>query len=222
MTSRNWPNEFVRACATISLLLCWPLAAQTKAPAIALLDAGDAVQWQNWTREAGWQVIAPAGAPGADIDSRVRALAAAVESRDPERIGGPGAGVHRRPRRCQRGGVLRHLAHAGFVGRGRRARRFAQGGDRHQSHLRGEFHQRAGAVDLRRRQQAAGGEVDCRQAQPGMAAGVGRRQRGGAPPVAGEAQARRVPALDRLRDQLARVCALLLDPADEVRRQRAQ
>ena len=80
MTSRNWPNEFVRACATISLILCWPLAAQTKVPAIALLDAADAVQWQNWTREAGWQVIAPAGAPATDIDSRVRALAAAVES----------------------------------------------------------------------------------------------------------------------------------------------
>jgi predicted esterase len=80
MTSRNWPNEFVRACATISLILCWPLEAQTKVPAIALLDAGDAVQWQNWTREAGWQVIAPAGAPATDIDSRVRELAAAVES----------------------------------------------------------------------------------------------------------------------------------------------
>jgi predicted esterase len=80
MTSRNWPNEFVRACATISLILCWPLGAQTKVPAIALLDAADAVQWQNWAREAGWQVIAPAGAPGADIDSRVRALATAVES----------------------------------------------------------------------------------------------------------------------------------------------
>ena len=80
MTSRNWPNEFVRACATISLVLCWPLWAQTKVPAIALLDAADAAQWQNWTREAGWQVIAAAGAPGTDIDSRVRALAAAVES----------------------------------------------------------------------------------------------------------------------------------------------
>jgi predicted esterase len=80
MTSRNWPNEFARACATISVLLCLPLAAQTKVPAIALLDEGDTVQWQNWTRELGWQVIAPAGAPAADIDSRVRALAAAVES----------------------------------------------------------------------------------------------------------------------------------------------
>jgi predicted esterase len=82
----------VRACAIISLILCWPLGAQTKVPAIALLDAGDTVQWQNWTREAGWQVIAPAGAPGTDIDSRVRALATAVEtaiqngSVDPARV----------------------------------------------------------------------------------------------------------------------------------------
>jgi hypothetical protein len=85
MISRNSPNEFVRAC-TISLLLGWSLAAQSQSPAatakpaIALVDAADAVQWQNWTRELGWQVIAPAAAPGADIDTRVRALAAAVEA----------------------------------------------------------------------------------------------------------------------------------------------
>ena len=83
MTSRNWPNEFVRACATISLLLACPLGAQPsskKTPAVALLDAGDIVQWQNWTRELGWQTIAPPSAPGTDIDTRVRALAAAVEA----------------------------------------------------------------------------------------------------------------------------------------------
>jgi hypothetical protein len=57
-----------------------PPAAQPKTPAVALLDSGDAVQWRNWTRDLGWQVIAPASAPAADIDSRVRALAAAVES----------------------------------------------------------------------------------------------------------------------------------------------
>jgi predicted esterase len=57
-----------------------PPAAQAKAPAVALLDAGDAAQWREWTRDLGWQVIAAAGAPGADIDARVRALAAAVES----------------------------------------------------------------------------------------------------------------------------------------------
>ena len=67
----------------VSLLIGWPLAAQSKMPAVALLDAGDTVQWQNWTRELGWQVIAPPtvpGAPGADIDSRVRALAAAASA----------------------------------------------------------------------------------------------------------------------------------------------
>ena len=79
MTSKNWPGEFARACVTISLFLCWPLAAQTqtKTPAVALLDSDD---WQNWKREPGWQVIGPGGAPGADIDSRVRALATAVEN----------------------------------------------------------------------------------------------------------------------------------------------
>jgi hypothetical protein len=90
MTSRNSPSEFVRACATISLLLGWPLgsqaaqtlppAAQSGTPAVALLDADDAVQWRVWTREPGWQVIAPPGTGAPDIDSRVRSLAAAVES----------------------------------------------------------------------------------------------------------------------------------------------
>ena len=84
MTSKNWPGGFARACVTISLFLCWPLAAQTqpaaapvKTPAVALLDSDDS---QNWKREPGWQVIDPGGAPGADIDSRVRALATAVEN----------------------------------------------------------------------------------------------------------------------------------------------
>ncbi|MEO8592437.1 MAG: PDZ domain-containing protein [Candidatus Solibacter sp.] len=78
MISRNWPNAFVRACAIISAL-CLPLAAQNRVPAIALVDAADALTWQNWTREAGWQVITAAAGPN-DIDSRVKALAAAVES----------------------------------------------------------------------------------------------------------------------------------------------
>ena len=91
MTSRNWPNEFARACATISLLAGCTLAA-TKTPAVALLDPDDAVQWRVWAREPGWQVIVPPGNPAPDIDSRVRALAAAVESAiqsgsaDPARI----------------------------------------------------------------------------------------------------------------------------------------
>jgi predicted esterase len=92
MTLKNWRNGFARACATISLLLC-PLAAQqTKAPAVALMDPADAVQWQNWTRDLGWRVIAPEGAPGANIDQRVQSLAAAVAaairdgSVDPARV----------------------------------------------------------------------------------------------------------------------------------------
>jgi predicted esterase len=92
MTLKNWPNGFAGACATISLFLC-PLAAQqTKAPAVALMDAGEAVQWQNWTHDLGWRVIVPAGAPSTNIDARVQALAAAVKagiqdgSVDPARV----------------------------------------------------------------------------------------------------------------------------------------
>jgi hypothetical protein len=73
-------------------LLC-PLAAQqSKAPAVALLDAADAVQWQNWTGELGWRVIVPQGTPSANIDMRVQALVAAVQaaiqngSVDPARV----------------------------------------------------------------------------------------------------------------------------------------
>ena len=80
MISRNWPRGFARGCATISLLL-YPLTAQqAKVPAIALLDGADAAQWRNWTSELGWQVIAPEGANIPNIDARVQALAAAVES----------------------------------------------------------------------------------------------------------------------------------------------
>jgi hypothetical protein len=92
MTSKNWRNGFVRACATISLLL-WPLAAQqAKVPAVALLDPNEAVQWQNWTHDLGWRVIVPEGAAAPNIDQRVQALAAAVSaairdgSVDPARV----------------------------------------------------------------------------------------------------------------------------------------
>jgi predicted esterase len=50
-----------------------------KTPAIALLDSGDAPQWQNWTKELGWQVIAPTVPAGANIDVRIQAVEAAVE-----------------------------------------------------------------------------------------------------------------------------------------------
>jgi predicted esterase len=70
-------------------------AAQTaanKPPAIALLDAADAVEWKNWTRDLGWIVLAPAGPANPNIDVRVQELAKAVEGAvksgeaDPARI----------------------------------------------------------------------------------------------------------------------------------------
>src|ERR1039458_6307334 len=79
MRSKNWPNAFAPACALPSLLFRTPRAAQLK-PAIVLIDAGDAAQWQAWTREAGWQVITGEAAPNASIDTRVQTLAAAVET----------------------------------------------------------------------------------------------------------------------------------------------
>ncbi|HEY2018310.1 MAG TPA: hypothetical protein VGH38_32620, partial [Bryobacteraceae bacterium] len=68
-----------------------PTAAAAKTPAIALIDAQDVAQWQNWAKEIGWQVISPAGTATA-IDQRVQALAAAVQDAiqksgvDPEHI----------------------------------------------------------------------------------------------------------------------------------------
>jgi len=54
-----------------------PATAAAKAPAIALIDAADAPQWQTWVKDHGWQVVtAPAG--NTAIDPRVQALAAAV------------------------------------------------------------------------------------------------------------------------------------------------
>ncbi|MBS1856225.1 MAG: hypothetical protein JST11_12730 [Acidobacteria bacterium] len=93
MTSRNWPNGFARACVTISLL-AGVLAAQPaqKAPAVALVNAADAAQWQDMTREAGWRVIAAEVPAGSGPDQRVLALAKQVEaaiasgSVDPARI----------------------------------------------------------------------------------------------------------------------------------------
>lgn len=56
-------------------------AAPARSPAIALLDAADAPQWQAWVGGLGWKVIAPPAAPPASpggIDARVQALDAAV------------------------------------------------------------------------------------------------------------------------------------------------
>jgi len=94
MISRSWPNGFARACAAISLLPV-ALAAQpaaAKIPAIALVDAADAVQWQTLTQELGWRVIAADTAAATTPDQRALALAARVDTEiksgaiDPARI----------------------------------------------------------------------------------------------------------------------------------------
>jgi predicted esterase len=57
-------------------------AGPSKSPAIALMDAADAPQWQAWTKDLGWKVIAPPpGTPAAQpggIDARIEALGKAV------------------------------------------------------------------------------------------------------------------------------------------------
>src|SRR5262249_2440181 len=89
MISRNWPSASAADCATRRprlrclcglLLFAFAAAAQEKVPAIALLDGADAVQWQNWTRELGWQVIADDSPTDKNIDLRVLSLAAKVEA----------------------------------------------------------------------------------------------------------------------------------------------
>ena len=45
--------------------------AAKKSPAIALLNAADAVDWRDWTHDLGWQVLAPAG-PANPISMRVQ------------------------------------------------------------------------------------------------------------------------------------------------------
>jgi len=56
-----------------------PPAPAAKTPAIALIDAADAPQWQAWTKDLGWRVITPAASEAA-IDLRVQALATAVQN----------------------------------------------------------------------------------------------------------------------------------------------
>ena len=45
---------------------------------VALLDSGDVPQWQSWTKDTGFQVIAAAAEQSAAIDTRVQALEKAV------------------------------------------------------------------------------------------------------------------------------------------------
>jgi hypothetical protein len=90
MISKNWPSGFAAVCAAISLAAAQGPAQKT--PAIALVDAADAVQWQNLTRELGWQVITAEPPANATADQRVLALTARVEaaikagSVDPARV----------------------------------------------------------------------------------------------------------------------------------------
>jgi dienelactone hydrolase len=84
MKSRSWSRKSVLACGIISLLARGAAAAQAtpaKSPAIALVDGADAAQWRTWTKDLGWQVIAPAAdAANANIDVRMQALVSAVEA----------------------------------------------------------------------------------------------------------------------------------------------
>ncbi|MGA2723215.1 MAG: PDZ domain-containing protein [Bryobacteraceae bacterium] len=84
MKSRSWSRKSVLACGIISLLARGAAGAQAtpaRSPAIVLVDGADAEQWRTWTKDLGWQVIAPAApAANANIDVRVQALASAVEA----------------------------------------------------------------------------------------------------------------------------------------------
>jgi len=97
MRSRNWPGKFALVCATISLHAIAQQPTLTPAsslvPAIALVDAADAPQWQALVKAAGWRVIT-GGVPSGSADSpdaRVQTLAAAVaqatrDGVDPARV----------------------------------------------------------------------------------------------------------------------------------------
>ncbi len=86
MTSKNWSRRSVLACGAISLLAAAgradaqaASAPTAKSPAIALIDAADAPQWQAWTKDTAWRVITPAASESA-IDLLVQALASSVRN----------------------------------------------------------------------------------------------------------------------------------------------
>ena len=91
---KNWSRKFAHACATISLLAATARAqpAAVPSPSVALLDSADLAQWQSWTKELGWQVIAPTVDANTPIDTRIQALEKSVRaaiqagSADPSRI----------------------------------------------------------------------------------------------------------------------------------------
>jgi predicted esterase len=92
MRLKNWPRKSVLACA-ISLLAAGASGQEpAKIPAVALVDAGDAAEWQSFVKDRGWRVITAAPAANQSIDQRVLALAQAVQEAvknsgvDPNRI----------------------------------------------------------------------------------------------------------------------------------------
>jgi dienelactone hydrolase len=93
MRSKPWSRKSAPACAAISLLAIAPAALwpQSPPPAIAIVDAADAPQWETWAKGAGFHLIlstAPAGTLDGRVQSLSAAVAQAVETRaaDPERI----------------------------------------------------------------------------------------------------------------------------------------
>ena len=72
------PEGLCHLIVVFLFLVPW-CAAQPK-PAIALMDAADAAQWQTWTHDLGWQLLAPDSPATANIDARVQSLAAKVEA----------------------------------------------------------------------------------------------------------------------------------------------
>ena len=94
MRSKNWFAGSVLACGVISLcsaarVLAQPAPAAT-VPAVALIDAGDAPDWEARLKPLGWRVISAVPAVN-NIDARVQALAKAVEEAphagvDPARV----------------------------------------------------------------------------------------------------------------------------------------
>jgi len=79
MISKSWRSGFGRGFVirgAISLIACAVSAptAPGPSPAIALTDAADAAQWQQWTAALGWQVIAAEGGADKNIDLRLLSL----------------------------------------------------------------------------------------------------------------------------------------------------
>jgi hypothetical protein len=83
MISKNWSRRSATVC-TISILavgVVWAQPAQPAkpAPAIALVDAADAPQWQSLISGSGWQILTATAEQDSNFDKRVQALALKVE-----------------------------------------------------------------------------------------------------------------------------------------------